>query len=39
MLNKHSKLRKEKYKMYGSSIEGAPGSKMEQNPMLHKITG
>ena len=30
-LNKHSKLRKEKYKLYGSSIKGIPGSEMEQN--------
>jgi hypothetical protein len=27
-LNKHSKLRKEKYKIYGSSIKGVPGSEM-----------
>jgi hypothetical protein len=31
ILNKHSKLRKEKYKIYGSSIKGAPGSDMEPN--------
>ena len=30
-LNKHSKLRKEKYKIYGLSIKGLPGSEMEQN--------
>jgi hypothetical protein len=32
-LNKHffSKLRKEKYKIYGSSIKGILGSEMEQN--------
>ena len=30
-LNKHSKLRKEKYKIYGLSIKGVPGSEMEQN--------
>ena len=30
-LKKHSKLRKEKYKLYGSSIKGVPGSEMEQN--------
>ena len=30
-LNKHSKLRKEKYKTYGSSIKGVPGSVMAQN--------
>jgi hypothetical protein len=24
ILNKHSKLRKEQYKIYGSSIKGAP---------------
>ena len=34
ILNKHSKLRKEKYKIYGSSIKGAPGSEMEMNPMF-----
>ena len=26
-LNKHGKLRKEKYKMYGSNIKGVPGRK------------
>ena len=30
-LNKHSKLRKAKYKIYGSSIKGVPGSEMEKN--------
>jgi hypothetical protein len=30
-LNNHSKLRKEKYKIYDSSIKGVPGSEMEQN--------
>ena len=30
-LNKHSKLRKLKYKIYGSSIKGVPGTEMEQN--------
>ena len=30
-LNKHSKLRKAKYKIYGLSIKGVPGSEMEQN--------
>jgi hypothetical protein len=34
LLNKHSKLRKEKYKIYGSSIKGAPGSDMELNPIF-----
>jgi hypothetical protein len=33
-LNKHSKLRKEKYKIYGVSIKGVPGSEMEQNPVF-----
>ena len=33
-LNKHSKLRKAKYKIYGSSIKGIPGSEMEQNPVF-----
>jgi hypothetical protein len=31
-LNKHSKLRKEKYKIYGLNIKGVPGSEMKQNP-------
>ena len=31
-LNKHSKLRKEKYKIYGLSIKGVSGSEMEKNP-------
>jgi hypothetical protein len=30
-LNKHSKLRKEKYKLYGLSIKRLPGSGMEQS--------
>ena len=30
-LNKHSKLRKAKYKIYGLSIKGVPGSEMMQN--------
>jgi hypothetical protein len=34
ILNKHSKLRKEKYKIHGSSIKGAPGSEMELNPVF-----
>ena len=34
ILNKHSKLRKEKYKVYGLSIKGASGSEMEINPMF-----
>jgi hypothetical protein len=38
ILNKHSKLGKEKYKIYGSSIKGVPGSKMELNPLLKKKT-
>ena len=33
-LNKHNKLRKAKYKIYGSSIKGIPGSEMEQNPVF-----
>jgi hypothetical protein len=37
ILNKHSKLRKEKYKMYGSNIKGAPGSEMELNPVFQDI--
>ena len=34
ILNNHSKLRKEKYEIPGSSIKGAPGSEMELNPMF-----
>ena len=37
ILNKHSKLRKEKYKIYGLSIKGAPGSEMELNPVFKDI--
>ena len=37
VLNKHSKLRKEKYKIYGSSIKGAAGSEMELNPVFKDI--
>jgi hypothetical protein len=33
-LDKHSKLRKEKYKIYGSSIKGAPGGEMKLNPVF-----
>jgi hypothetical protein len=38
ILNKHSKLRKEKYKIYGSNTKGAPGSEMELSPVLKEIT-
>jgi hypothetical protein len=38
ILNKYSKLRKEKYKIYGSSIKGAQGRKMEVNPVFKEIT-
>jgi len=31
---KRSKLKKEKYKIYGSRIKGTPGSEMEPNPVL-----
>jgi hypothetical protein len=34
---KRSKLRKEKYKTYGSKNKGAPGSKIELNPMFKEI--
>jgi hypothetical protein len=37
-LMKRSKLRKEKYKMCGSSNKGAPGSEMKINSMLKEIT-
>ena len=31
---KHNKLRKEKYKIYGLSIKGAPGSEIEKIPLV-----
>lgn len=34
ILMKTSKLRKEKYKIYGSSINGATGSRMKLNPVF-----
>jgi hypothetical protein len=34
VLNKHSKFRKQRHKIYGSSIKGAPGSEIELNPMF-----
>ena len=37
VLNKHSKLRKERYKIYSLSIKGAPGSEMELNPVFKEI--
>jgi hypothetical protein len=33
-LKKHSKLRKEKYKIYGLGIKGVSGSEMEQNTVF-----
>ena len=36
-LMKHSKLRKEKYKMYGLRIKAASGSGMELNPVFKEI--
>jgi hypothetical protein len=36
-LNKRNKLRKEKYKMYGPSYKGTPGSEMELNPVFKEI--
>jgi hypothetical protein len=32
ILNKYSKLRKDKYKIYDTIIKAAPGSKLELNP-------
>jgi hypothetical protein len=37
ILNKYSKLRKEKYKIDGSSIKGEPGSEMGLNPVSYEI--
>jgi hypothetical protein len=34
ILNKPSKPRKEKYRIYGLSIKGTPGSEMEPNPVF-----
>jgi hypothetical protein len=34
ILNKHSKLKKEKNKIFGSSAKGTPGSEMEVNPVF-----
>ena len=34
ILNKHSKLRKERYKIYGLSVKGAPGREMEPKPIF-----
>jgi hypothetical protein len=38
IINKHSRLRKEKYKIYGSTIKGAPGREMELNPVFKDFT-
>jgi hypothetical protein len=37
ILNKHSKFRKENYKIYSSSIKEAEGSEMELNPVFKDI--
>ena len=37
ILIKHSKLKKKKYKMYGSKNKGAAGSRMEPKPMFKEI--
>jgi hypothetical protein len=37
ILNKHSKLRMEKYRIYGLSIKGTAGSEMELNPVFKDI--
>jgi hypothetical protein len=37
ILIKCSKLRKENYKMLGSSNQGTPGSEMERNPVFKEI--
>ena len=38
ILNKHSKLRKEKYGKYGSSVKGVPGSEMGLSSVFKEIT-
>jgi len=37
ILMRKGKLKKEKYKIYGLSIKGTPGSKMELNPVFNDI--
>ena len=37
ILNKHNKLRMEKYKMYGSRNKGMSGRKIELNPVFKEI--
>lgn len=37
LLIKRSKLRKEKYKVYGSKIKRAPGNGMKLNPVFRKL--
>jgi hypothetical protein len=37
ILKKQSRLRKEKYKMCGSSNKRAPGSEMELNPVFKEV--
>jgi hypothetical protein len=34
ILMKYIELRKEKYKMYGSKNKGAPGNRVELNPIF-----
>ena len=36
---KYSRLRKEKYKTYGSKSKGAPGSGLKLNPVFKDING
>ena len=38
IINKCSKLRKEKYKIHGCSIKGEPEREMEMNPVFKEIT-
>jgi hypothetical protein len=37
VLNKHTKLRKGKYKIYSLSTKGSPGREMELNPLFKDI--
>ena len=37
ILKKYSKLKKEKYKIYGLNFKGTPGSEMKLNPMFNDI--
>ena len=37
IFKKYSKLKKEKYKIYGLNFKGTPGSEMKLNPMFNDL--